>query len=141
VNVSDGIHSTGCGIVTLFGVASQSPKDTLLGFLKAHPISNKLYVAAAKNYVDVPNMRQIHVIFGGPDMSTPSPTKGHDSNRGSCNAFADFLEEHHLGVVTRSPARHNPYHNERAEGEGDVTVYIWSPNSEAIAEWEKAHTI
>lgn len=136
---SDCIHGTGCGVTTLDSVSSQSPKETLIQFLKVNPLSNSVYVAAEKAYVTKSNMQQIHVIFGGPDMSTLSPTKGHFSAVGSCGAFADFIREHSLGVITQSPPRHNPYHSERKEGEGDVIVYIWSPDHPALIEWAKAN--
>lgn len=138
---SNGVYSTGCGVITLLGVSSQSPRDTLLEFLKQHPPTIQRFDVETKKYVTASSTGYIHVIFGGPDMSTLPPKKGHYSSVGSCGAFAAFIREHALGSVVKSPPRHNPYHNERKPGEGDVIVYIWSPNQAKLAAWAKANPL
>lgn len=139
MNSTPGIQSTGCGICTISSVSAQSPIETLRQYLKSHPPKIQRYDVATKTYVDAWSTGYIHVIFGGPDMSTLDPGKGHYSSKGSCGAFAAFLRENSLGNVIETPPRHNPYHNERDEGEGDVIVYVWSPDQAALIEWLKAN--
>lgn len=139
MNSTPGIQSTGCGIVTLWAVALQSPIETLRQYLKNNPPRIQRFDLETKKYVDAHSSGYIHVIFGGPDMTTLTPGKGHYSDKGSCGAFATFLRENSLGSVIETPPRHNPYHNERAEGEGDVIVYVWSPDQVALIEWLKAN--
>lgn len=135
MNVTHDIAGTGCGVCTLSSVARQSPKETLVQFLKSHGGTRSVYVISKGTYVAVPNLKQIHVIFGGPDMSTLKPENAHYSSRGSCGAFAAFIRENSLGSVIETPPKHNPYHGERKPGEGDVIVYVWSPDNEALEKW------
>jgi hypothetical protein len=138
--VNLGIESTGCGVCTLQQVSMQSPEETLRIFINNYGCGvRKIYVAAKGEYVSVPNSRHIHVIFGGPDMKTLRPGQGHYSAEGSCGAFAAFIRENSLGTVIETQPRHNPFHGERKEGEGDVIVYVWSPDAEALGEWSKKH--
>lgn len=140
MNSTNGLQGTGCGVTTLIGVAWKSPEATLRKFLVLDPPKVDRFDPQLKKYVACPNTRHyIHVIFGGPDMSTLEPGKSHYSAVGGCDAFAAFLRENNLGPVVESPPRHNPYHPERKEGEGDVIVYIWSPDQAALAEWAAQH--
>lgn len=141
MNAYSGIHSTGCGITTLLSVSRHSPKDVLLRFISQNPVSNKVFVAGAKSYVDVPNQRMIHVIFGGPDMTTLAKSDNHYSSNGSCGALAAYLREHNLGSVIETPPRHNPYHQNRKSGEGDVIVYVWTPDPDALIRWMKENGV
>lgn len=136
---SSGANSMACSVSTINQVSLQSAKQTLRQYLSNRPFRLQRYDAKVKGYVACIQCQDVHVIFGGPDMATLDPKNGHYSDKGSCNQFAAFLEENKLGVVTRSPGRANPLHTERNAGEGELIIYIWSPDSNALYKWAEVH--
>lgn len=128
-----------CSVSMLNQVSSMDPKAALHYYLKNRGMKeNKAYDPKTKAYVTLgKTTTDIHVIFGGPHMATLRAGAGHHSSKGSCDAFAQYLRDNNLGTVVESPPRHNPLHPERALGEGDVIVYIWTPDPEAVIKWQK----
>jgi hypothetical protein len=132
-------HFGACSCASLDGVSRQSPEQCLLQYIKT--LNHKCYNSADKKYED--NIRYgwyVHVFFVGPEHKGWTVNRDyHYSQFGSCDALADYIEEHKLGPVVRSPGRWNHRHAGRVPGQGDLVAYVWSPDPDALEKWYKEH--
>lgn len=129
-----------CSVIQMNGVAGQSPEATIRQLIKSYPLKVQHYDMGEKKYIEKECVSAIHVIFGGPDMATLKPGMPWYSALGSCGTFAAFIRANSLGTVIETPGAHNPLHNERAEGIGDVIVYVWTPDAKALKTWVTENT-